>query len=73
MVNQAKLQSFQMAPRYKYGYKVAQDYQHAMTLDLRNGNTKWQDSTSLEMEQLHEYQTFKDLGKSGITPSSFNG
>jgi len=40
-------------------------------LDLRNGNTKWQDSTSLEMEQLHEYQTFKDLGKSSITPNGF--
>jgi len=50
---------------------VAWDYQHAMMLDLRNGNTKWQDSTSLEMEQLHEYQTFKDLGKSGIAPSGF--
>ncbi len=42
-----------------------------MALDLRNGNTKWQDSTGLGMEQLHEYWTFKDLGKSGTTPAGF--
>jgi len=71
MVNQAKLRSYQMAPRYKYGYKVARDYLHAVALDLRNGNTKWQDSTGLEMEQLHKYQTFKDLGKSGTAPAGF--
>ena len=68
MVNQAKLRSYRTAPRYKYGYKVPQDYNHAVELDKRNGNTKWQDSTALEMSQLHEYKTFKDLGKGGKPP-----
>ena len=63
MVNQAKLHSYCTAPRYKYGYEVLHDYNHAIKLEKRNGNTKWQDSTVLEMSQLHEYRTFKDLGK----------
>jgi len=71
MVNQAKLWSYWMAPCYKYRYEVAWDYHHTVALDLQNGNAKWQDSTTLKMEQLHKYQTFKDLGKSGTTPASF--
>ena len=61
MVNQAKLRSYCTSPHYKYGYKVPRDYNHAVELDKRNGNTKWQDSTALEMSQLHKYRTFKDL------------
>jgi hypothetical protein len=67
MVNLAKLRSYRTAPRYKYGYEVPRDYNHAVELDTRNGNTKWQDSTKLEMAQLDEYETFKDLG-SGVKP-----
>jgi hypothetical protein len=52
MVNQAKLHSFHIAPKYKYGYEITRDY----------GNTHWQDATALELAQLHEYKTFKDLG-----------
>jgi len=40
MVNQAKLKSFRLAPRYKYGYEVPRDYDHAVELDKRCGNTK---------------------------------
>ncbi len=58
MVNQAKLQSYCTAPCYKYGYEVPQDYNHAVELDKHNDNTKWQDSTALEMTQLYEYKTF---------------
>ena len=39
MVNQAKLRSFRTAPRYKYGYEIPRDYEHAKQLDARNGNT----------------------------------
>ncbi len=65
MVNQAKLRSYCTSPCYKYSYEVPQDYNHATKLDKCNGNTKWQDSTALQMSQLHEYKTFKDLGKGG--------
>ena len=62
MANQAKLRSFRTSPRYKYGYEIPRDYDHATTLDRRNGNTKWTDATALEMAQLHEYTTFIDHG-----------
>lgn len=52
MVNQAKLQSFWMAPRYKCGYQVLRDYQHDKEFDLQDGNTMWQDATDLDMSQL---------------------
>ncbi len=71
MVNQAKLQSYRTAPRYKYGYEIPKDFNHAVELDKRNGNTKWQDSTMLEMDQLHDYQTFKDLGKGAKPPDGY--
>ena len=38
MVHQAKLQSYRMTPRYKYGYEVPRDFNHAKELDVRNGN-----------------------------------
>ncbi len=71
MVNQTKLQSYCTLPCYKYGYEVPQDYNHIVELDKHNGNTKWQDSTALEMTQLHEYKTFKDLGKGAKLPEGY--
>jgi Reverse transcriptase (RNA-dependent DNA polymerase) len=62
LTNQAKLRSFNTAPRYKYGYKIPRNYAHAMMIDARNGNTKWKDASELEFWQLSQYQTFKDLG-----------
>ena len=47
---------------YKYGYKVPKDYEHAVALDKRNGNAKWQDAMGLKMLLLDEYEVFKDLG-----------
>jgi hypothetical protein len=63
MVNQAKLRSFNHSPRYKYGFEVPRDYKHAVHIDEKNGNTKWQDATTLELTQINEYyNTFQDLG-----------
>jgi hypothetical protein len=55
MINQAKLRSFRTSPKFKYGYEVPRDYNHAMELDKRNGNAKWADATCLEMELLESY------------------
>ena len=63
MANQAKLRSYNSAPRFKYGVEVPRDFKHAMWLDKRNGNTQWADATKLEMSQLDDYSTFKDVGK----------
>ena len=62
IVKQAKLRSFRTMPKYKYGFLVPNDYNHALEIDRRNGNTKWRDSIALELQQLDDYDTFKDLG-----------
>jgi hypothetical protein len=62
MVNQAKLQSFNTAPKYKYGYKIRRTYEQAKQLDQKNGNTKWGDATALELGQIDKYITFIDKG-----------
>jgi hypothetical protein len=61
--NQAKLQSFRTKPIYMYGFLVPRNYAQAIELDKENGNTKWQDCTDLELNQIDEYQTFIDKGK----------
>ena len=69
MVNQAKLRSFNTAPRFKYGFEVPRNYNHAVRLDERNGNTLWQDAVALELQQIDEYNTFEDYGhKSKAAP-----
>jgi hypothetical protein len=50
------------APRYKFGYRIPRNNDEAMQIDLKNGNTLWQEATNLEMSQLAEYDTFRDLG-----------
>jgi hypothetical protein len=39
-----------------------------MQLDLKNGNTLWREATDLEMSQLAEYDTFRDLGHKDTVP-----
>jgi hypothetical protein len=67
MVAKAKLQSNHSAPKYKYGYEIPRDYAHAVRIDERNGNRLWQDAVDLEFKQVHEYNTFKDLGHQSMT------
>jgi len=69
MINQAKLHSFRTKPIYMYGILVPRNYEQALELDAENGNTKWQDCTSLELDQIDEYETFIDKGK-GYRPGA---
>jgi hypothetical protein len=62
LVNQAKLRSYNTSPRFKYGFEIPKNYAHAMRLDEQNKNTKWKDAVVLELLQINEYQTFKDIG-----------
>ena len=66
MINQVRLRNFRNAPRYKYGFQVPRNHQEALLIDEREGNSKWIDSERLEIQQLHEYDTFKNLGLSLI-------
>ena len=71
MANQAKLRSFRLAPRYKYGFQIPRDFSHAKRLDEKYLNSKWQDATQLEMTQLDEYDTFINLGKDARGPAGY--
>ena len=71
MANQAKLRLYRTTPKYQYGFEVPRDYDHAVRIDKQNGNTKWQDATSLEMRQLDEYDTFQDLGTTDKPPPDY--
>jgi hypothetical protein len=61
MVNQSHIKATRNAPRYKFGYCIPHNYNEAMQFDLKNGNTLWREATDLEMLQLAEYDTFRDL------------
>jgi hypothetical protein len=71
MANQAKLKSFRTTPKYMYGIEIPNDYNAAIKLDQQNGNTLWQDCTTLEMEQLAEYKAFSDIGKGTPPPLGY--
>ena len=68
--NQAKLRSYRTSPRYKFGYELPRnnDYDHAIELDKRNGNTLWRDAIKLEIDQQNDYDTYEDLGLDGKIP-----
>jgi hypothetical protein len=70
MVNQSHIKATRNAPRYKFSYCIPHNYDEAMQFDLKNGNTLWREATNLEMSQLVEYDTFRDLGHKYTAPPS---
>ena len=54
-----------------FGFEIPRNYKHALELDEKNGNTRWKDTTDLELKQLHEYKTFRDMGRNAQIPSGF--
>jgi hypothetical protein len=68
MVNQSHIKATRNEPRYKFGYHVPRNYNEAMQFDLKNGSTLWREATDLEMSQLAEYDTFRDLGHKDTAP-----
>jgi hypothetical protein len=68
VVNQSRIKATRNAPRYKFGYRIPHNYDEVMQFDLKNGNTLWREATNLEMSQLAEYDTFRDLGHKDTTP-----
>jgi hypothetical protein len=68
MVNQSRIKATRNAPRYKFGYRIPCNYDEAMQFDLKNGNMLWREATNLEMPQLVEYDTFRDLGHKDTAP-----
>jgi hypothetical protein len=63
MVKQSKLRPYKTRKKYMYGFKISLlGYEDAISLDKLHGNDKRQNATKLEMDQLHEYNTFHDKG-----------
>lgn len=62
LVNQAKLRSYRTTPKYKYGYEVPRNYNHAKRLDEINKSTRWGDAIKTELDQIDDYDTFEDCG-----------
>jgi hypothetical protein len=54
MVNQAKLQSFQRDPFWKYGVLVPQTHAQAIELYKQINITRWQEAEETGMRQLLE-------------------
>jgi hypothetical protein len=73
LIKQARLRSFRTSPKYMYGFQVPRDYKEALGIDETNGNTKWADAITLEMNQLDDYDTFIDKGiyTSNRVPAGF--
>ena len=71
MANQAKLRSFRTAPCHKYGFEIPCNYEHAVKLDEQNGNTRWQDATTLEIELICSYSVFKSIGYKAVIPHGY--
>ena len=65
------MRNFRNAPRYKCGFQVPRNHQEAPLIDEIEGNSKWIDSERLETQQLHEYETFKNLGKGAPIPDKY--
>ncbi len=68
MVNQSRIKVTRNAPRYKFGYRIPRNYSEVMQFNPKNGNTLWREATDLEMSQLVEYGTFRDLGHKDTAP-----
>jgi hypothetical protein len=71
MVMQATMQSQRNAVVYKFGVRLPRSRAEAFAFDAENGNTKWQDATALELDQLDEYDTFIDKGKQARGPEGY--
>lgn len=39
MINKAKIKPYHAGPKFKYGFEIPRDYNHAVKLDCQNGNT----------------------------------
>ena len=54
----------------QFGYFIPSDYKHALELDNLNGKSRWYDATKMEMDQIIQYQVFKDHDKATYDPKT---
>ena len=71
MVKQAQLNQARHGPTYKFGILVPKNRKHALEIDTAKGNKQWQLSVDQEVEQIDEYNTFRDMGKGKPPPRDY--
>ena len=54
-----------------FGNLVPRDHEQAIKLDSNNSNNRWKQSETLELGQIHEYDTFLDKGKNASIPDCY--
>jgi len=57
--------------RYKFGVKIPRDFREARKFQEEAGHTKWTDAERVELDNLFEYETFKDLGPNATPPEGY--
>ena len=62
-LKKSKYRQAKASRKPKHGWEVPRDYAHAQQLDILNDNNKWKDAIEVEIEQIKEYQVFKNYGK----------
>jgi Reverse transcriptase (RNA-dependent DNA polymerase) len=71
MLKEARLSSSRRGIRYKFGVRLPRNWNEAVQIDSDSGNTLWQDAIKTELNQINEYNTFKDIGVGGNPGSGF--
>jgi hypothetical protein len=66
-----KTQVISISPMVQVRLRSPKGFCTCQELDKRNGNTLWQDATRLELDQLDEYNTFKNLGHKAPAPTGY--
>jgi hypothetical protein len=52
----------QKGPVYSFGFIIPCNVKQAFEHDAKNSNTLWKDAMTKEIENIHFYKTFKDMG-----------
>ena len=71
MVKQARIRKIHHDPIYKFGVRVLRDSCEARFLIQKEGHTKQRNTENVEIKQLFDYKTFKDLGLGTGTPETY--
>ena len=69
-INQTKIRQVRRSATYQFGYLIPRDNKHALELDKLNGNSRWYDAATKELDQINEYKVSISHGKAKYDPKS---
>ena len=69
VINQSKIRQVRRSAVCHFGFLIPKDYEQAPQLDEQNGNSKRNDATKLEMDQINESKVFQEHGKVRLIPN----